>query len=108
MYEIKGGKLYDKQGRVAVLYSPGYGAGWSTWYSGRNSEQMVFSPQIALAVLNGGNVESAANEEFPETYKGGVDTLAVEWLTPGTQFRINEYDGSESIETSDSCNWHTA
>jgi len=24
-------KKYEKDGKVAVLYSPGFGAGWSTW-----------------------------------------------------------------------------
>jgi hypothetical protein len=29
-------------------------------------------------------------------------------MPEGTQFQVNEYDGSESIEKRDSVNWHTA
>ncbi len=35
------------------------------------------------------------NEEY--FYPGGEKDLEVSWLTPNTQFRIDEYDGSESI-----------
>jgi hypothetical protein len=30
------------------------------------------------------------------------------WVEEDTLFRVNEYDGSESIEELDECHWHTA
>jgi hypothetical protein len=35
-----------RDGSVAVLYSPGFGAGWSTW-NPEHFEEMLFDPQIA-------------------------------------------------------------
>ena len=32
-------------------------------------------------------------------YCGGAGDLQIKWLDEGTAFIINEYDGSESIET---------
>lgn len=38
-------------------------------------------------------------ENWP--YDGGMDDLEIEWLPVGTRFKINEYDGKESLETLD-------
>jgi hypothetical protein len=46
--------------------------------------------------------------KYPEIYVGGLEDLQIEWMPEGTQFQVNEYDGSESIEKRDSVNWHTA
>jgi len=89
---------YIKDGKVAVLYSPGYGAGWSTWAS-ENAEAMLFDKDIVEAVL-AGNISLAARiaEDKYFAYTGGAEDLTVEWLDVGTLFRINDYDGYESIE----------
>jgi acetyl-CoA acetyltransferase len=42
-----------RDGKVAILYSPGFGAGWSTWNS--YSNEMIFDPDIVN--VNGGAVE---------------------------------------------------
>lgn len=41
----------EKDGKVAILYSPGFGAGWSTWNS-EWADQLVFDKEIAEAILN--------------------------------------------------------
>jgi hypothetical protein len=46
--------------------------------------------------------------KYPGMYLGGMDTLRVEWIPVGVQFKIHEYDGSESLEYRDSDNWLTA
>jgi hypothetical protein len=68
-------------GKVAVLYSPGFGSGWYTW-----------------------------NQQFPdpEVFKGGMMDLEIQWIPVGTEFRISEYDGAESIELKDEAGWFTA
>ena len=38
----------------------------------------------------------------------GADKLRVEWVSLGTQFRIKEYDGSESIVYSRDDYWSVA
>ena len=40
-------------------------------------------------------------EEYSNVYCGGAIDLEIEWLPEGTPFIINEYDGSESIDTYD-------
>jgi hypothetical protein len=37
-----------------------------------------------------------------------MNDLAVAWLSVGTEFRIKEYDGAESIEIKGEANWITA
>lgn len=97
-------KKYIKDGKVGVLYSPGYGAGWSTWGSKENRVAMVFCPELCEAVdkdLTLLQIKAIAHKHFPEEYLGGLEDICVVFLKPGTRFRIDEYDGSESIITED-------
>lgn len=89
----------EKNGRVAVLYSPGYGAGWSTWNDEENKEILLFDKEIVEAVLRN-DIEKAkeiANEKAPGAYLGGGHQLEVRWLPKGTVFEIDEYDGNEEV-----------
>jgi hypothetical protein len=104
-----------RDGRVAVLYSPGYGAGWSTWCL--EDEQMrlsmLFDPQIADIRDRGDadweeKVRAIALVKYPEAYTGGLADLEVRWLPVGTQFCVREYDGHESIEINSEIEWITA
>lgn len=90
---------YLRDGKVAVLYSPGFGAGWYSW--NKDFPQCVFDPIMVQWVLDGkvgalpeSWLEYAKEDNF---YPGGAKDLQVEWLQPNTQFRIDEYDGSECI-----------
>ncbi|HDR1856458.1 TPA: hypothetical protein QB617_000231 [Pasteurella multocida] len=106
---VKNGKVYNEQGEVAVLYSPGYGAGWSTW----NDHDCLFTPEIVQLVIDKVPTEEIAikciklfGDDF---YYGGVmDGLAIAWLKPGTRFRINENDGSESVDIETDGYWEIA
>lgn len=92
-----------RNGMVAVLYSPGYGAGWSTWANGLD-EWAVFSPEVVEWVEQGkpggtNQLEEIVKSVHGDKYVccfGGMD-LEIEWITAGTQFKIDEYDGSESV-----------
>lgn len=89
-------KYYNLNGQVAVLYSPGYGAGWYTW---SNDEGMLYDDKIVAAVLNNDFITAAKiAEEKYDAYAGGANDLKIYWMKPGTIFKINEYDGHESIE----------
>ena len=88
-----------RDGKVAVLVSPGYGAGWSTWAD--HKEAAVFAPEI-VAWVEAGKPRDVylENEERWETefgFLGGMEDLEVEWLQKGTRFEIEEYDGSERL-----------
>ena len=95
---------YIKDGKVAVAYSPGFGAGWSTWNDNELAETLLFHPDIINMILSNKQSEidndwlvEHFGEEFKDVYCGGVSNLSIEWLPVGTQFRIDEYDGSEGV-----------
>jgi hypothetical protein len=95
-------KYYNESGEVAILYSPGYGAGWSSWASKHQEAYLIFDKSLVEAVLAGDREKAArlAKEHFAgeSFYTGGAKSLEVRWLKPGTLFRIDEYDGAESVE----------
>jgi hypothetical protein len=45
---------------------------------------------------------------YPGKYFGGSDNLTIQWIPVGTEFRINEYDGAESIILKERERWITA
>ena len=97
-------------GKVAVLYSPGFGAGWSTWAYSDSEQAMAMDRDLVLAFLNGGvdALVKVTAQKYPDNYTGGADDVAVAWLPVGTRFEIREYGGSESIRTLDSMPLFTA
>jgi hypothetical protein len=101
-------KKVIRDGKVAVLYSPGYGAGWSTW----GNEAMMYDPEVVALVEadRRDEIEALYQERYGENtpYCGGAEQLQIEWLPVGTEFRIKEYDGSESIEIKDEVDWNNA
>jgi hypothetical protein len=96
-----------RDGMVAVLYSPGFGAGWTTW--GLPQEAM-FHPELVEATLAGDydRMQAIAKEQWPRHYVGGLDGLEVKWLPVGSRFRISEYDGYETVEVEMEGYWLTA
>jgi hypothetical protein len=88
-------------GAVAVLYSPGFGAGWYTW--NREHPELVFDPAIVHMVTAGkfDELETFMTLKYPDVYLGGMKDLEVMWVKQGRIFRIAEYDGNESIEYKD-------
>lgn len=106
---------------TAVLYAPGFGAGWSTWGHARmatdptliqylldeSGKAMELSAQTAGDYLPVGqliNAEKFVNivkAIYPSAYIGHsvIAQLTIGFVPQGALFRINDYDGSESIET---------
>lgn len=111
-----------------ILYSPGFGAGWTTWHSGSMDEikfmltyqpfidalergEGIKEPPYNFGILTGGEsgFDLSDNplvaqfvydfqEKFPDArvpYLGGVDDLTI--CEVSGPFRIEEYDGSESV-----------
>lgn len=95
---------YLKDGKVAVLYSPGFGAGWSTWADDDKGEWMIFDytlVQYALDGASGDQVEEYIVRVWGEEeyfYTGGWCQIKIKWVDEGEAFIITEYDGSESIK----------
>ena len=86
-----------RDGKVAVLYSPGYGAGWSTWDV---PVEGIFHPELVKAVERNATadiIESIAKRLLGDSiYTGGSEQLEIEWIEEGTMFTITEYEGYES------------
>lgn len=91
---------YIKDGMVAVLVSPGFGAGWSSW-DHKDGRDILFDHRLVEAFLEGGSQaviqlsEELWGEDSP--YAGGADELQVEWIPQGEMFYLHEYDGNEWI-----------
>lgn len=113
--------------KVAVLISPGFGAGWTTWNQDhKDVEQMLYDPDIVNALLeyetaDGKNwmwkqclmkIKEIANAKYnqdPDDYyfDNGLRDVEVVWVQMGRKFIINEYDGAESIQFCDEIKWIT-
>lgn len=91
-----------RDGMVAVAVSGGFGAGWSTWNS--------IDPRDARfnQLFLDGNIDEVVRicDEEDLGYVGGAGGVEIEWVPEGTKFRIDEYDGSETLVTTD--DWITA
>ena len=88
----------ERDGMVAVLVSPCFGAGWSTWNS-EHRETLCMDAEIVQAVLDK-DIDSAiaiAKQKCGDIYTGGASDLTVEWVKKGSAFVICEYDGFESL-----------
>ena len=98
-----------REGKVGIVYSPGFGAGWYTWNRMHdNCEQLIFDPQLVRLVDQGSPTETImarAEELVPGGGFYAVEDLEVYWLDQGTKFLINEYDGSETIQLMETTPW---
>lgn len=93
-----------RNGKVAVAVSYGFGAGWSTW----NEVDPMDARFNQLFLDDKVDEAKALVDELEMGYTGGADDVEIVWVPVGMQFRITEYDGSESLETRDSVDWRTA
>lgn len=107
--EIIAGRAYNDQGQIGVLVSHGYGAGWYTWHY---NEDLLFDPVVIRMVIDQEDhqkiLDYCHRTYGTEEYYGGIDGLEVHWLKPGTLFRIDEYDGAESLVLASDQTWHKA
>ncbi len=104
-----------------ILYSPGFGAGWTTWNSGEVAKYML-TYQPIIDFLESGKrftdddchegygaekhdihpllqqLQQECKEKFDSDHVCvlGADSLRV--IVVDGKVRINEYDGSESVE----------
>lgn len=111
---------YEKNGKIGVLVSPGYGAGWSTW----NNAELAYDKRVVefwlshkddkefmRTVGDDGyyNCESNAYKEARNffnsigyakcPYMVGFSSIVLMFVPRGIPWRILEYDGDEELET---------
>ena len=98
-----------ENGLVAVLYSPGFGAGWYSWHGIR---ELLFDPKVVDMVMektSAKTIELYCETVYgKESYYGGASDLEVTWVQPGFQFIIDEYDGAETLKLKEEIIWVTA
>lgn len=99
-------------GRVAVIHSPGHGAGWYSWH---HIEELLFDPILVDMIERGADREEVQaycelryQDQDKSAYWGGLDDLAIAWIPEGSLFRIDEYDGAETIVLQDDDLWVVA
>ena len=101
-----------RDGMVAVLYSPGFGAGWSTW--NKEHKNIVYDPTVVAWVESGkpeddlARLEATLEEKYPRCCLGGMRDLEIQWLPLNTWFIVDEYDGSERIVLQEGIVWKIA
>ena len=113
--------------KFGVLVSYRYGTGFSTWsereiaYDRRviefwmaHQNNKPWMDTVAIYPYDG--FESVAHAEAREFFvdelglddcpdMGGFPNCVLEWVPVGARFRINEYDGAESLEIEDEEDW---
>lgn len=93
-----------RDGKVAVLYSPGYGAWWSTWAGSRELEEFALFDKRLVEMAESGatqeEVEKYLDDKFNDArfHAGGWRDIAIKWFDVGERFRVLERDGNERIE----------
>lgn len=118
----------DDHTEYAVLISYGYGAGWSSW----NEPELAYDKRVVEFWLSHKNnkdwmrtvndfetsyqpasIAYKEAQEFFESigyspcpYMGGFADIALQWIPVGIEWRINEYDGAESIECCNKIDWN--
>ena len=99
-------KKVIRDNKVAIIYSPRYGAGWYSWHG---IEELLYDSNIVDMLERAEDYENIikyCHEVHGEkSYFEGADHLQLFWLDQGTEFYIDEYDGAESIVTKSSIKW---
>lgn len=131
-------KILNGNEYVAVVYAPGFGAGWSTWGAANATDGRIvnwllehynyYIPTDKDAVEEGsiircGRYEGEVNEEevkklekfcieqcgySSNQYYRGGRELDIAWVKRGTRYHIEEYDGRETVREIDDSFWYTA
>jgi hypothetical protein len=98
-----------------VLYSPGFGAGWSTWNGHDALTDDYLYDEALIAAVEAGEDVTAAVADFEKRMQAklgkdayicvsGADDLRVADVSG--PFIVEEYDGSESIRLRDATAWN--
>jgi hypothetical protein len=100
-------KKLIRNGQVAVLVSPGFGAGWYSWH---HVEELLYDPSVVEWLEQGemSKIEAYLALKYQDEYFGGLEDLEVKWVPVGARFRIDEYDGDETLVLESHDTWLTA
>lgn len=99
-----------KDGKVGIIYSTNYGVGWYSWHG---IKELLHNPYIisiiednSLDELEKGDlIESYCRKSYDIKFFGSCTDLKVFWIEKGKYFKIDEYDGMETIIVRDEIEW---
>lgn len=87
---------------TAVLISPTFGAGYSTWGYGDPMDRKVIGEILENlkeeGLFNPNEVDEETEIDVSDFVPDFGETLIIVFIPVGRVFRIDEYDGSESIK----------
>lgn len=111
-------KYVREDGKIAVLVSAGFGAGWSSWNTVDEdlAEALLFDVDVVKMVLENrkDEIEDFVTAKYKDMTEGGwlvtvgAKDLDVEWVDKGERFVIDEYDGAESLIREKETYWYEA
>ena len=91
-----------RKNKVAVLISQGFGSGW--YSENTDYQELLYHPKLVEMVEQKRTNEIdedwvLKNVGISDVYCGGAENLIICWLTAGTAFEVEDYDGAESLRT---------
>lgn len=112
-YFVENNKLYNHKHEVAVVYSPDYGGGWSTWRDvdptdARVAVLTMTGAEATLGFMQYGEPETILFKDrkfYPYLPSETHDELDIVWLPAGTLYKVEEYDGAESVIRAQNMDW---
>lgn len=94
---------------TAVLISPDYGSGYSTWHYGHPMDGKVIKDFLSkIEDFNPNEVDEETEIDVSDYAIDFPGELVVNFVPVGSVFRITEYDGAESIEYYTPNDYYTA
>lgn len=97
-----------ENGQVAVLVSVPHGAGWYSWHE---VQELLFDPVVVDMVrreVDYHEIIDYCDKTYPKNYYAGAAGLKIFWVPLGTKFKIDEYDGSETLVLEKDVQWIVA
>jgi hypothetical protein len=99
-----------RDGMVAVVYCPSFGC---YWYTRKREPALMYHPKLVAKIES--CLRHHITDEWVEKELGvknqrvfEPNSLEIRWLKRGTVFRVNEYDGCETIVTQEEDELFTA
>ena len=98
-----------RDGKVAIIISPEFGAGWSTWNDVEGIETDPGLVELIERSAEPDEIETYCKDMWgTKPYYGAVVDLTIEWIPEGSEYIISEYDGAESIMLKENFKWRVA
>jgi hypothetical protein len=106
-YPAEGMPTLERDGNVAVVYSPGYGAGF--WHLPDCLRHLRRHAALAEAAERGNFADVCERMGLYDMMgEFGGDQAALAWVPKGARYMIGEYDGYESVVVEDKIKWDVA